>query len=555
MAEAATTFSVIHTFKNDPTDGLARPNGFLAQGRDGNLYGTASWNFSASIIGGAFKISPISTPNGVFTFAKLHTFNPTVEGWSSQSGFSVGTDGNFYGTTTINSISVGVNGPGTIFRMMPTGSVTQTHNFVTAGINAASNNASPPVQGRDGNFYGTTFAGGKNGHGAIYKLTPAGVFSIFYHFDGVHGSRPVAPLVLSGDGNLYGTTRDGGVIPNCVNCSHGTVFKIASSGALTVLHSFDGTNGGGQPLAPLIQGTDGKLYGTTAGLNASHVGLSGIFRISPSGANFEMLHTFNSSTAFADGFDPSPGLILASDGNFYGATTLGGQPGGIGCGVLFKLSLSPTKVYTPLHRFNSSTDGCFTGQSLTLHTNGKIYGSAKFGGSGGAGTIYQLDIGARPFVRPQVLSAKVGDKITLYGDFSGTITGVTFGGVSAIFTRDPSNPNNTLIVTIPVGAKTGSIVVIKATVTITTIKTFNILPTFTSFSPTSGVVGDTVILKGTGLSETTRVTFAANKIAPFTVDNDSQLTVNVPIGAVTGKITISTKGGSAASAANFTVFP
>ncbi len=166
-----------------------------------------------------------------------------------------------------------------------------------------------------------------------------------------------------------------------------------------------------------------------------------------------------------------------------------------------------------------------------------------------------LTLAHAPSSGTQVLSAKVGEQIILYGDFSGTISGVTFGGVSAIFTRDLNNPKNTLIVTIPVGAKTGPIVVIKATVNITTIKTFNILPTLTSFSPTSGAVGNVVILKGTGLSQATRVAFAANKAALFTVDSDSQLTVNVPVGAVTGKITISTKGGSAASAANFTVLP
>jgi hypothetical protein len=121
--------------------------------------------------------------------------------------------------------------------------------------------------------------------------------------------------------------------------------------------------------------------------------------------------------------------------------------------------------------------------------------------------------------------AKVGEKFALYGDFSGTVSKVTLGGVSVPFVRDPApnNSNTTLIVTVSAGAKTGAIAVVKGTASTTGLKPFSILPTFTSFSPTSGAVGNAVILKGTGLTETTKVTFSANKTAPFTVDNDSQL--------------------------------
>ena len=552
MAEAATTFTTIHSFTNDTPGGLALavPDGFLAQGRDGNLYGTAESEFFPSN-GGAFKISPA----GVYT--RLHNFNPLVEGRIPKSGFSIGNDGNFYGTTAQSRSVFGL--VGTIFRMTPAGNVTVLHDFKltspTCNVNDAAGTTSPPVQGRDGNWYGTTQGGGNcNVAGTVYKLTTANSFSVIHHFNGTtDGGIPEAPLILGKDGNFYGTTRLGGSFNGV------TAFRVTPSGSLKVLHNFVPTNAESSPFSPLIQGADGNFYGTASGVG----GFSGssIFRVTPSGV-LKILHKFDFVNAFSDGATPTAGLVQASDGNFYGTTSLGGLNNfsSSGCGVLFKIT--PTGVYSVLHRFDNATDGCISrtgslGQSMTLHTNGKIYGSTKFGGIGGiGGTIFELDIGARPFIRPQVLIAKVGEKITLYGDFSGTISGVTFGVVSAtIFTRDLNNPNNTLSVTIPVGAKTGPIVVIKATVNITTIKTFNILPTFTSFSPTSGVVGATVILKGTGLSQTTRVAFAANKTAPFTADNDGQLTVNVPIGAVTGKINIATKGGSVSSVAKFTVTP
>jgi hypothetical protein len=156
--------------------------------------------------------------------------------------------------------------------------------------------------------------------------------------------------------------------------------------------------------------------------------------------------------------------------------------------------------------------------------------------------------------------AKVGEQFALYGDFSGTVTRVTLGGVSAPFIRDPdpNNSNTTLIVTVPAGAKTGAIAVVKGTASTTGLKPFNILPTFTSFSPASGTVGASLILTGTGLSQVTAVRFGGNKTVPLSlisVDSDSQLTVNVPVGALTGKITITTKGGSATSATAFNVVP
>jgi len=129
--------------------------------------------------------------------------------------------------------------------------------------------AAPLVQGRDGNFYGTTEFGGANGHGTAFKITPTGVLTTLYDFCAqsgcADGSDPVAGLIQPADGNFYGTTSGAG------GTGMGTVFKI-SAGTLSTLHSFTGGDDGAFPWTELLQGTDGNLYGTTSGDGVSNFG-------------------------------------------------------------------------------------------------------------------------------------------------------------------------------------------------------------------------------------------------------------------------------------------
>ena len=106
--------------------------------------------------------------------------------------------------------------------------------------------------------------------------------------------------------------------------------------------------------------------------------------------------------------------------------------------------------------------------------------------------------------------------------------------------------------TVPAGALTGSVTVTTGATTLTSTKTFQVTPMITSFAPPSGPVGTSVTITGTGLEQTTKVTFDG-KSTTFTVNSDTQVTADVPSGAMTGKITVTTKGGSATSATSFTV--
>ncbi|HEY6271125.1 MAG TPA: choice-of-anchor tandem repeat GloVer-containing protein, partial [Terriglobales bacterium] len=175
-----------------------------------------------------------------------------------------------------------------------------------------------PVQGTDGNFYGTTFQGGVHKQGTVFKVTPQGELSTLHSFEGTDGGGPRASLVVGTDGDFYGTTSlGGGHTDGCFTSTCGTVFKITPEGALTTLYSFcaqpvcaDGTGPGG-----LVQGSDGNFYGTTeyGGSSSCTYTCGTVFKITPAG-KLTTLFSFTSS----GGYNPSylGGLVQGTDENW-----------------------------------------------------------------------------------------------------------------------------------------------------------------------------------------------------------------------------------------------
>jgi uncharacterized repeat protein (TIGR03803 family) len=241
--------------------------GIIAQGRDGNLYSTTQ-------AGGAFTNGHqygtvfSFTPSG--TMSVLHSFD-LASGGIPNSGLTLGTDGSLYGTT-----SVGGLGYGTIFKITSNGTFTLLHNLngSTEGIGPNT----PPIQGLDGNFYGTVGNGNNAVFGTFYKMTPAGVMTVLHTFDGTN--RYPRGIVMGTDGNFYGTT-----VGNSIGL--GTVFRMTPQGKITILHQFSGTDGS-NPIGQLIQANDGNFYGTakTGGSGAQGVA----YKLTPAGA-FTVLHT------------------------------------------------------------------------------------------------------------------------------------------------------------------------------------------------------------------------------------------------------------------------
>ena len=275
----------------------------LIQASDGNFYGTTA---GVGYYGTIFKI----TPGGALT--TLHVFSNGSDGAAPMAPLVQGTDGSLYGTT---GHQFGAGGHGTVFRITPSGTFTTLYSFCAQSDCLDGNNpVGGLIQAKDGNFYGTTRWGGTNATGAIYKITPAGLLTTLYSFGLSGGAEPMGNLVQAKDGNFYGTTS----LNNVSNDSQitGTVFKMTPAGSVTTLYTFDGS-GWASPNAGLMQASDGNLYGTTAYGGAK--GDGSIFEITPAGV-LTTVHSFDPNNG--DGVTPLCALVQGSNGKLYGTTSL-----------------------------------------------------------------------------------------------------------------------------------------------------------------------------------------------------------------------------------------
>jgi uncharacterized repeat protein (TIGR03803 family) len=515
----AQTYSVLYDFGQSGTDASYPKNpGILAQGRDGNLYGTTP-SGGATDQGAVYKITPAGVLTVLYSFDGTHGSAPT-------GGLILGTDGNLYGAAS----GGGSDDMGTIFKITQAGTLTVIYDFQGTGDGCGP--IAAPIQGNDGNLYGTTSGCGTSGYGGIYKLTTAGVLTPLYSFDFGHGENPQAPLVQGSDGNLYGTTLGGGTQ------GEGVIFKITTGGNLTVLFNFDTTHGNA-PYSALIQGTDGNYYGTTYSGGADNAGT--VFKMTPSGI-VNVLHSFGVGT---DGSAPVAGLFQAADGNLYGGAALGGSSGN---GILFRIAPSGSG-YSILYTFDG-TSGSRPPSAPYQHTNGTLYGPTYLGGSANQGVFYSLGEGLGPFVKLVSPSANVNGTIEVLGQgFTGT-TSVTIDGISATFNV---SSNTFMTVTVPSGATTGFVSVTTPSRTFKSITKLQVMPAILSFNPLSGPAGTAVTITGTSFTGATKVTFGGVAATTFTVNSDTQVTADVPRSATTGKIQIATPGGTATSAKSFTV--
>jgi uncharacterized repeat protein (TIGR03803 family) len=518
-AASAQTPSLLYSF--DPIhDGVFGPfpQSVMAQGPDGNLYGTTDTG-GANLMGGVFMV----TPSGAET--KLHDFTSS-EGTHCNMGLTLGKDGNFYGACYTG----GTNNEGELYRITPSGVLTILHSFTNLNGDGAAPNA-PPIQASDGNFYGGTIGGGAHGDGVIYKMTPAGVVTIVHSLMyPAEGGSIGGALVQGKDGNLYGTTEEGGGI-----------FKFTSSGKYAVLHVLSSSDGE-VPFGALIQGADGNFYGTTS-LGGSG-GDGTLFKITPTGA-FTVLHNFD-PTVDGQG-DPWDGLLQATNGSYYGASFRSGLSGQNSDGGLFKLTSKG--VYSSLYLFDG-TVGANPSSALIQHTNGLLYGNTQNEAGFNGGSVYSLNVGAKPFCALMNNLGPIGASIGILGQGFTSSSVVEFSGVPS--TSIVLNGSGLLTAVVPAGALTGSVTVTTGVSTLTSKQTFYVTPNLKTFSPSSGTVGTIVTIAGSGLTQTTKVAFNGVS-ATFVVNSDTQVTATVPSGATSGKIAIATKGGSAVSTRIFTV--
>ena len=435
---APPTYSVMYNLGSNSGDPI-NPTwpGIIAQGRDGNLYSTAP-NALGSSNGVVFKVTPSGTETPLTTFG--------ADG-APQSGLTLGTDGNFYGAAF--GCTMGTDG--SIFKVTPAGTLTTLYTF-TGGSDGECPTA-PPIQGSDGNFYGTASRSNTSGmYGSVYKITPSNKFSTLHDFVDTDGANPDAPLLQASNGMFYGVTKSGGSSP----AGAGNLFHITSSGVFNVLFTFNG-NDGNNAVAPLIQGSDGNFYGTAVngGMGVNNMGV--VFKVTPSGT-FTALHYF---TGTGDGAFPYGGLVQASDGNFYGTTSLAAP--GSGCGTIFRIS---NGNFETVYTFPSDGSlGCNPETTLVQHTSGVLYGDTNTGGSStgggvcasGCGTVFSLNADLPPFVSLLPASGRVGSTVGILGQGFSNTSVVKFNGVQA--TKVTLTGTTFLSVTVPSGATTGLVTV------------------------------------------------------------------------------------------------
>jgi uncharacterized repeat protein (TIGR03803 family) len=257
----AGTLTTLWNFDNGTDGGV--PQFPPLQAQDGNFYGIALGSYVGQN-GAFYKDTPSNVFTSPFDFNFTDGASPNLPTWS--------TDGNLYGTTYLGGSPACTGyqyGCGVVYKMTPAGKETVLWNFKGFYSGDGALPEGVLAQGGDGNFYGASREGGNSancggGCGSVFKITPTGVLTILHNFTGYpgDGAYPDTGLTLGTDGNFYGTTSAGGAH------NYGALFKVAPAGTVTILYSFCAVSGctdGFLPETPLVQHTNGKFYGNTIG--------------------------------------------------------------------------------------------------------------------------------------------------------------------------------------------------------------------------------------------------------------------------------------------------
>jgi uncharacterized repeat protein (TIGR03803 family) len=309
---------VLYSFAGEP-DGEDPVTGLVAD-RSGNLYGTTLYGGTAGGYGTAFKLSH----TGKLTL--LHSFASNPDGADPRCTLIGDPQGNGYGTTQYGGTN---GGYGTVFEQNADGQFTTLYSF--SGTPDGESPEAGLIRDPGNNLYGTTVYGGTaGGYGTIFKLDKVGKLTLLHSFAGTpDGENPYAGLAADSAGNGYGTTKYGGTAGG-----FGTVFKLDRTGEFSLLHSFAGTPDGENPVAGVVADPAGNIYGTT--YYGGTFGYGTVFEIDTTG-KLTVLHSFNGSS---DGANPMGGLTRDAAGNLYGTASGGGDLncGFSGCGTVFKVT-------------------------------------------------------------------------------------------------------------------------------------------------------------------------------------------------------------------------
>jgi uncharacterized repeat protein (TIGR03803 family) len=347
-------------------------------------------------------------------YAVLHAFTGGNDGGFPHAGVIADSTGALYGTTS----SGGVDHSGVVYKLTPPAAGKKAWKQETLYSFTGANDGQTPysalLMDSSGALYGTTLSGGSSGQGVVYKLTPpaagqkAWTESVLWTFTGGNdGGAPWSPLSADSKGNLYGTATQGGT--GVV----GIVFKLSPPAAgktawtEKVAYNFTGNSDGGEPTGSVLVGSDGTLYGTTAGYGADNYGT--VYSLTPpkkgsTAYSFNLLWTFANKK---DGEVPRDGLITDGTGALYG-TTAGFDTS---YGTVFKLTppASGQTAWT-LNTLTTFTGVSFTGngpwQTVSMDAAGALYGTTYGDGRTAYGNVFKLT--------PPVAGSTKWKRTTLY---------------------------------------------------------------------------------------------------------------------------------------------
>ena len=443
----------------------------------------------------AFAILTLATFAPAQVYTDIHDFQETDGCCANYPSTMVqGQDGNIYGATT----SGGAHLAGNIFMMTPAGVLTSIFSFDGTHGNGPQSGIS---MGTDGNFYGTTYLGGSHGFGTIFKVTPGGGFTELYDFaNTTDGAYPRVPPVQAADGNLYGLTGNG---------TAQILYKLTTAGVFSIMATLPS-----QSFSPLILGTDNNLYGTT--LNGGTFNGGTVFQYSTATKALKVIFNFHTE------FSPHGPLLQGSDGALYGTCSSGGTGSG---GALFRVTTGG--VYKVLVNFvASSVNGSNPFAGVVQGSDKFLYGVASTGGANGLGVLFKVSTSGTGYSVLHSFETASGDTplSTPLLHTNGTIYGMASHG----------------------GAKTAYGMVYSLT---NNLKPF-VLPVVLH----AGRVNSSVQILGQGFDNATGVQFGTGT-GTFTIGGDTFMTAKIGSTATTGLVTVKEPTGNLSSQLTFKITP
>ncbi len=490
----------------------------------------------------------VTTPSGTATSASTYTVKPNIVSFAGTSG-PVGTSVVITGTAFTGATSVTFGGVSASYTV---NSSTQ----ITATVPAGANTGSIVV----------VTAGGTATSATTYAVTPS--ITSFSPSSG-----PIGTSVTINGQAFTGAT---GVAFNGTNATFTVVSNIqitatvpagASTGTIAITTpSGSGTSGSSFTVTATISG-----FAPASGIVGSSViitgtGFFGVTAVRVNGVNMASF-TVDSPTQITAAIPTAAtsGLISVttaggtanSASNFSivpSITSLGTTSGPVGTSVTINGSgfgLATAITFNGVSATFSASASPYTSITATVPA-GATTGTVSVTTPGGTGTS-ATNFTVTPTVSSfSPTSGVIGSSVTINGQAFTGATSVTFNGTSASFTV----VNNLQITaTVPAGASTGTIAVTTPSGTGTSGTSYTVTASVSSFAPASGIVGSSVIITGTGFFGVTNVRVNGVNMASFTVDSPTQITAAIPTAATSGLISVTTAGGTANSASNFSIVP